>query len=171
METIIETAELQANESNNTNINNGMTKTTNSSIISGMSWNKSSDGTPVVCCILKDSSASLHTKTTIRSYLTALEGAIGAIDFVSSHLNEGDINIISGAKITWERTVYAPNTPHTRSDGNVVILQEEDVIDHIIKVDLRPIHGLLLDKKLDEMGENISPLKEKMLLKNFEVQL
>ena len=26
-------------------------------------------------------------------------------------------------------------------------------------------------KKLDEMGENISPLKEKMLLKNFEVQL
>lgn len=167
----IDNAELQANESNNSNTNNGMTKTINSSIISGMSWNKASDGTPVVCCILKDNTASLHTKTTIRSYLTALDGAIGAIDFVSSHLNEGDINIISGAKITWERTVYAPNTPHTRSDGNVVVLQEEDVIDHIVKVDLRPIHGLLLDKKLDEMGENISPLKEKMLLKNFEVQL
>lgn len=139
----------------------------------GLSWNKTSDGTPIVCAIT--SNDNLHTKTTSRSYLTALVGAAGAKAYVKSKLDIGQVEILSGSKITWERTTVPAGLPHERS-GETVVLDDDDIIDHIIAVDLQPIAGVLLEKYLDDyMKEHpnctISSLQEKLMLKNFGVQV
>lgn len=151
--------------------NNGAKTVLNKSIISGMAWNKASDGTPVVCAILKDSKLNLNTKTTIRSYLTALSGPIGAIDFVKAHLEAGDVNILTGARIEWETTTYPAGTPYNRSNGETVIPEEDEIVDHITKVDLNVNKDLLLSKYLDEYDIQDGTLKAKIVLKNFEVEL
>lgn len=139
------------------------------SILCGLTWNKTSDGTPVICAILKDSKLNLNTKSTIRSYLTALEGPSAAISYVKNKLESGEVEILSGAIITWERTTYPAGLAHERA-GQTVILSEVDVIDHIIKVDLTSICEVLLLKYLEEYDGNLSTLQEKLLQKSFGVK-
>lgn len=139
------------------------------SILCGLTWNKTSDGTPVICAILKNSRLNLSTKSTIRSYLTALEGPSAAISYVKSKLESGEVEILSGAIVTWERTTYAAGLTHERA-GQTVILDKIDVIDHILKIDLEPICEVLLLKYLEEYEGNLSSLQEKLLQKSFGVK-
>lgn len=134
----------------------------------GLTWNKASDGTPILCAIVKD--GNLHTKTTSRSYLTALDGAAGAVAFVKEKLDGGSVEILSGASISWERTTYPANTPHERN-GETVVLDKEDVIDHIVRVDLQPIADVLLLKYLEEHNQTLTNLQERLLQKSFGVEL
>lgn len=139
-----------------------------STTLIGLTWNKASDGTPIICAITKD--GNLHTKTTSRSYLTALIGGAGAISFVKEKLDAGEVEIVSGSRITWERTTYPANTPHERN-GESVVLDKEDVIDHIVSVDLQPIADVLLLKYLEEHKGEMSQLQEKLLQKAFGVEV
>lgn len=134
----------------------------------GLTWNKANDGTPIVCAIVKD--GNLHTKTTTRSYLTALDGAAGAVSYVKEKLDAGAVEILSGASITWERTTYPANIPHDRN-GETVVLDKEDVIDHIVRVDLQPIADVLLLKYLEEHNQTLTNLQERLLQKSFGVEL
>ena len=139
-----------------------------STTLIGLTWNKTTDGTPIICAITKD--GNLHTKTTSRSYLTALVGGSGAISFVKEKLDAGEIEIISGSRITWERTTYPANAPHERN-GETIVTDKEDVIDHIISVDLQPISDVLLLKYLEEYKGEMSQLQEKLLMKAFGVEV
>lgn len=139
-----------------------------STTLIGLTWNKTSDGTPIICAITKD--GNLHTKTTSRSYLTALVGGSGAISFVKEKLDAGEVEIISGSRITWERTTYPANMPHERN-GETVVVDKEDVIDHIVSVDLQPIADVLLLKYLEEYEGDMSQLQEKLLTKAFGVEV
>lgn len=168
-------SELTLSQSNQeTNVNNTVSNTNDvtvekmSTILVGITWNKTSDGTPIVCAITK--SGNIHTKTTTRSYLTALSGSNGAIAFVKEKLDKGEVEILSGSRITWERTTYSAGTPHERN-GQTIILDQEDVIDHILEVDLQPIAEVLLLKYLEEKGGELSALQEKLLQKSFGVEL
>ncbi len=134
----------------------------------GLTWNKANDGTPILCAIVKD--GNLHTKTTSRSYLTALDGEAGAVSFVKEKLDAGAVEILSGALISWERTTYPANVPHERN-GETVVLDKEDVIDHIVRVDLQPIADILLLKYLEEHNQSLTNLQERLLQKSFGVEL
>lgn len=147
--------------------NKGKTEKMSTKLI-GLTWNKASDGTPILCAIVKD--GNLHTKTTSRSYLTALDGAAGAVAFVKEKLDAGEVEILSGASIAWERTTYPANVPHDRN-GETVVLDKEDVIDHIVRVDLQPIADVLLLKYLEEHNQPTTNLQERLLQKSFGVEL
>lgn len=149
-------------------INNNVKVEKISTTLIGLTWNKATDGTPIICAITKD--GNLHTKTTSRSYLTALVGGSGAISFVKEKLDAGEVEIVSGSRITWERTTYPANVEHERN-GETVILDKEDVIDHIVSVDLQPIADVLLLKYLEEHKGELSQLQEKLLMKAFDVKV
>lgn len=133
-----------------------------------LDWNKTSDGTDIICAITK--TGNLHTKTTTRSYLVALVGAAGAVAFAKEKLDAGAVEILSGAGIVWERTTYPANMPHERN-GATVVMDKEDVVDHILSVNLEPIADILLNKYLEEYNKELSPLQEKLLLKSFGVTI
>lgn len=147
-------------------INKGIKTEKITTTLVGLTWNKASDGTPVICPIVKE--GNLHTKSTVRSYLTALVGGSGAIAFVKEKLDVGSVEICSGAIITWERTTYPANVSHERN-GETIILDTEDVIDHIVSVNLQPIADVLLLKYLEEHPGEMSKLQERLLVKSFGV--
>lgn len=143
-----------------------MEKSTIKTKLISLNWGKSTDGTTILCAITKE--GNLHTKSTVRSYLTALNGASMAVSLVKDRLESGDVAILSGASISWERTTYAPNEEHERN-GDVVILDKEDIVDHILEVDLNPVSEVLLLKYLEE-HKDLSPLQERILLKGFGLE-
>lgn len=162
-----ENTNTQNQEQVSVDTNKGKTEKMSTKLI-GLTWNKATDGTPIVCAIVKD--GNLHTKTTSRSYLTALDGAAGAVAFVKEKLDAGAVEILSGASISWERTTYPANVPHERN-GESVIIDKEDVIDHIVRVDLQPIADVLLLKYLEEHNQAMTSLQERLLQKSFGVEL
>lgn len=132
-----------------------------------LNWGKTSDDVTILCAITK--SGNLHTKTTVRSYLTALEGPSMAVAFVKDCLEEGNVGILSGASISWERTTYPAEMEHERN-GEMVILDKEDIIDHIVKVDLSPINLIILNKYLEANTVTPNSLQEKIIIKGFGVE-
>lgn len=145
-----------------------MKTTTITTTLVSLNWGKTTDGTAIVCAITKE--GNLHTKTSTRSYLVALEGAAGAVAFAREALEKGAVELLSGATITWERTTYEPKEAHIRN-GATVVMEDEDIIDHITKIDLQPIAIHLLQKKTESLDKELSPLQEKLLVKSFGVEL
>lgn len=127
------------------------------------------EGVDVIAAIVKE--GDLHTKSTVRSYITALSGAELAVAHAFSELEQQNLSIINGATITWERTTYDPGESWTRSDGTAVMNEDETQVDHIVEIDLQPIGlKLLLDyievKELEPEG-----FMAKLLEKGFGIQL
>lgn len=154
----------------NTEVNNTKkpkVDTITSTLVS-LHWGTASDQTPILCPIV--SQGNLHTKPTDRSYLVALKGAAGAVAYAKQKLDKGEVEVLAGAEVTWERTTYPAGLPHKRGN-DTVIEDKEDIVDHITEVNIQPIAGVLLQQYLEEKSEPMTPLQEKLILLNFGVKL
>lgn len=122
------------------------------------------DGRNIIAAVVKE--GNLHTKNTVRSYVVAISGPELAVRHATKLLLDGDLSAICGTEITWERTVYPAGVAHERN-GSTVILEEDDVIDHIVDVNVSPIKLTLFLSYIE--GKELSPLMEKIILKGFEI--
>lgn len=127
------------------------------------------EGKEVIAALLKDDRIS--TKNTTRSYEVALSGPAFCVEFASKMLAEGDLSVVSGAEITWERKTYAPGSI-VNVNGESKFFAKGLIIDHILDVNLENIKLTLLKRYMkEEEITDLSPLMEKILLKGFNIDL
>lgn len=129
-----------------------------------------SDGKEFLAAITRE--GNLHTKTTIRSYFTALSGGSMAVQLVKEELERNNYAILNDCDITWERTTYPAGSIIKRLDGTEELCDTDKDVDHIVEVDLTPIAENLMLKYLEEHEEPTpGSIKERLLLKAFGVSI